>query len=143
MDFNSEIALENFINMCDELMIPATEGTAEDIQMELTPFKKRIYELEKEIKKNKGSDPKTQIQLLKQLKIVLNDAKNTINKLPDAENEIWRKVLGWINVLFVPYFIGIPVGVYLIKSVHSKRDAVKFIDKHISAADSKIRELQA
>lgn len=143
MDFNSEIALENFINMCDELMIPATEGTAEDIVKELIPFKKRIYELEKEIKKNKGSDPKTQIQLLKQLKVVLNDAKNTINKLPDAEDEKWRKVLGWCSVLFVPWFIGIPVGVYMIKSVHSKRDAIKFIDKHISAADSKIRELQA
>ena len=143
MDFNSEIALENFINMCDELMIPATEGTAEDILKELAPFQKRIYKLEKEIKKSKGSDPKTQIQLLKQLKVVLNDAKTTINKLPDAEDEKWRKVLGWISVLFVPWFIGIPVGVYLIRSVHSKRDAIKFIDIHISAADSKIRELQA
>ena len=143
MDFNSEIALENFINMCDELMIPATEGTAEDILKELAPFQKRIYKLEKEIKKSKGSDPKTQIQLLKQLKVVLNDAKTTINKLPDAEDEKWRKILGWISVLFVPWFIGIPVGVYLIRSVHSKRDAIKFIDTHISAADSKIRELQA
>ena len=143
MDFNSEIALENFINMCDELMIPATAGTAEDILKELAPFQKRIYELEKEIKKSKGSDPKTQIQLLKRLKVVLNDAKTTINKLPDAEDEKWRKVLGWISVLFVPWFIGIPVGVYLIRSVHSKRDAITFIDTHISAADSKIRELQA
>ena len=143
MDFNSEIALENFINMCDELMIPATEGTAEDILKELAPFQKRIYKLEKEIKKSKGSDPKTQIQLLKQLKVVLNDAKTTINKLPDAEDEKWREILGWISVLVVPWFIGIPVGVYLIRSVHSKRDAIKFIATHISAADSKIRELQA
>lgn len=142
MDFNSQLALESFINMCDELMIPATEGTAEDISGEMAPFRKRIIELEKEIKKNKGSDAQTQIKLLKQLKVVLTDAKTAISKMPDAEGESWRKVLGWINVLFVPWFLGIPIGVYLIKSVHSKRDAIKFIDKHMAAADSKIRELQ-
>jgi hypothetical protein len=139
-------ACESFIETCNELMIPADEAIINnDIDKatkEFKQLKKKVDEIKKEMNKCKD-DPKKHIALLEETKDVLNESKEVINDLDISDSDVkTRKILSWICGLFLPWFIGIPIGIYGLKSVKSKNDALQYIEQGIKSADRKIAALK-
>jgi len=89
MDFNSEIALETFINMCDELMIPAEEGLFRKSKISIN--KARDVKTESEMKSRMyGEEPL--------IHLVGDDAhllKNIFKKM--KKSGTWNSVAAGIN----------------------------------------------
>lgn len=135
------LATESFISWCDDMMI-AEESDIGKATKEFRELRKKVDAIKKEMNTCKD-DPKKQIALLEETKSVLNESKSVIKELDVTDSDVTvRKILSVLCILFVPWFIGIPLGVVKFRGANSKNEALDYINQRIASANRKIASLK-